>query len=129
MCSGSQHGLVALLAMLVHEGDVLLVEELTYPGLKAIAGLLRLRLHAVAIDGEGLVPEALNEASRTSRSKVLYCVPTIQNPTAATMSAKRRSAIAAVVRRHGLTLIEDDVHGRLAPDPQPPLAALLPEST
>jgi len=129
VCSGSQHGLVALLAMLAREGDVVLTEELTYPGLKAIAGLLRLRLSGVAIDGEGIVPEALGEACRTSGARLLYCVPTVQNPTAAVMSAKRRAELAAIIRRQGLTAIEDDVHGRLAKGPPPPLAALVPEST
>ena len=129
VCSGSQHGLVALLAMVAREGDVILAEELTYPGLKAIAGLLRLRLQGVAIDAEGLVPEALDEACRTSGARILYCVPTVQNPTAAVMGAERRAQLAAVIRRHGLTAIEDDVHGRLAVDPPPPLASLAPEST
>ena len=48
--------------MLAREGDVVLAEELTYAGLKAIAGLLRLRLQGVAIDGEGIVPEALDDS-------------------------------------------------------------------
>jgi DNA-binding transcriptional MocR family regulator len=56
-------------------------------------------------------------------------VPTVQNPTAAVMSRKRRAAIAAVAERRGLTVIEDDVHGRLADDPPPPLAALVPDRT
>jgi DNA-binding transcriptional MocR family regulator len=129
VCNGSQHGLVALLSMLAREGDVVLVEELTYPGLKAIAGLLRLRLHAVAMDGEGIVPEALDDAAKSTGARLLYCVPTIQNPTAAVMGAKRRAAIAPIARGRGLTVIEDDVHGRLADAPPPPLAALVPDRT
>jgi DNA-binding transcriptional MocR family regulator len=45
------------------------------------------------------------------------------------MGAKRRAEIAAVVRRHDVTLIEDDVHGRLASNSPPPIATLVPEST
>jgi DNA-binding transcriptional MocR family regulator len=127
--SGSQHGLVALLSMLAGSGDVVLTEELTYPGLKALAGLLRLRLVGVAMDGEGMLPRALDAACRTSGARLVYCVPTIHNPTCATMGAKRREEIAAVIRRRGLTAIEDDVHGRLADDAPPPLAAIVPEST
>ena len=127
--NGSQHGLVALLSMLAREGDVVLAEELTYPGLKAIAGLLRLRLQGWRMDAQGIVPEALDEACRAPARGVLYCVPTIHNPIAAVMGARRRAAIAEVVRRHRLTPIEDDVHGRLAANPPPPLAALVPEST
>jgi DNA-binding transcriptional MocR family regulator len=129
VCNGSQHGLVALMAMLAREGDVILAEELTYAGVKAIAGLLRMRLSGVAVDDQGMVPEALDEACRATGARLLYCVPTVQNPTAAVMGAKRREDIAAVLRRHGVTTVEDDVHGRLADDPPPPLAALVPEST
>jgi DNA-binding transcriptional MocR family regulator len=129
VCSGSQHGLVALLSMLAREGDVVLAESVTYPGLKAIAGLLRLRLEGVTLDAEGIVPQALDRACRASGARLLYCVPTVQNPTAAVMSGRRRAALAAVIRRHRLTTIEDDVHGRLALRPPPPLAALVPEST
>ena len=129
VCSGSQHGLVALLSMLAREGEEVLVESLTYAGLKAIAGLLRLRLHPVAIDAEGVVPGALDEACRATAARILYCVPTVQNPTAAVMSNARRAAIAEIVARRGLTVIEDDVHGRLADEPPPPLAALVPERT
>jgi DNA-binding transcriptional MocR family regulator len=127
--NGSQHGLVALLSMLARAGDVLLTEELTYPGLKAIAGLLRLKLVGVAADDQGIIPAGLDEACRATGGRLLYCVPTVQNPTAAVMGEKRRAAIADVVRRCGLTAIEDDVHGRLADDPPPPLASLVPEST
>jgi DNA-binding transcriptional MocR family regulator len=127
LCSGSQHGLVALLSMLVREGEVILTEELTYPGLKAIAGLLRLRLRPVAMDAEGLLPEALDEACAASGARVLYAMPTIQNPTASVLSAARREAVAEVAARRGLTVIEDDVHGRLAARPPAPLAALAPD--
>jgi DNA-binding transcriptional MocR family regulator len=129
VCSGSQHGLVALLSMLARDGDVILTEDLTYPGLKAIAGLLRVRLSGVATDGEGMRPDALDEACRATGARLLYCVPTVQNPTASVMSARRREDIADVIRRRGLTAIEDDVHGRLFDDPPPTMAAIVPEST
>ena len=45
------------------------------------------------------------------------------------MSAARRRDVAAVVRRHGLHVIEDDVHGLLEPDHLAPLASLVPERT
>jgi DNA-binding transcriptional MocR family regulator len=55
-------------------------------------------------------------------------VPTIHNPTTATLPPSRRAAVARIVRQYGLLLFEDDAYGCL-PSPAPkPLAAYVPES-
>jgi len=129
VCTGSQHGLTVLLATLLEPGDTLLTEELTYAGLKAVAGLLRLRLKGLAIDRHGLRPDALEEACLEGGAKAAYLIPTLHNPTTAVMPAERRAEIVAVAREHGLALVEDDVHG-LLPERRPaPIAALAPERT
>jgi DNA-binding transcriptional MocR family regulator len=129
VCTGSQHGLTVLLATLLEPGDILLTEELTYAGLKAVAGLLRLRLRGLPIDRHGLRPDALAEACREGGAKALYVIPTLHNPTTAVQPEQRRAEIVAVARAHGLAVIEDDVHG-LLPERRPtPLAALAPERT
>jgi len=129
VCSGSQHGLTTVLATSLKPGDLVLTEALTYPGLKAVASLLHLRLHGLPMDAEGLRPEALDAACRGSDAKALYCVPTIQNPTASVMPEGRRREIADLARVHGLTIIEDDIHA-LLPEQRPrPVAAFAPERT
>ncbi len=67
VCTGSQHGLTVVLATLLEPGDVLLTESLTYAGLQPVAGLLRLRLRGLPIDGQGLLPDALDAACRETR--------------------------------------------------------------
>jgi DNA-binding transcriptional MocR family regulator len=124
--AGGQHALLMALSALTRPGDELLVEALTYPGVIDLAGQLDLRLRTVAIDGDGIVPESLEQACRQSKPAALYCVPSFQNPTSAMMSEPRRQQIAAVAVRHHLTVIEDDVYGFLAPDTKP-LATYLPE--
>jgi DNA-binding transcriptional MocR family regulator len=126
--SGSQHALTAALATLLRPGDLLLTEALTYAGIKALAGLLHLRVQGVALDQHGLRPDALAEACGGA-AKALYLVPNLQNPTTALMPEGRRREIAAVARAHGLTVVEDDPHGPLLEDPPPPLAAFAPERT
>jgi DNA-binding transcriptional MocR family regulator len=129
VCTGSQHGLTVLLATLLEPGDVLLTEELTYAGLKAVAGLLHLRLRGLPIDRHGLRPDALDAACREAGAKAVYLIPTLHNPTTAVMPEARRAEIVAVARAHGLAIVEDDVHG-LLPQARPrPLAALAPERT
>lgn len=77
------------------------------------------------MDGEGLIPEALDEACRASRPAAIYCTPSAQNPTAVTMSAERRKAVAEVAARHDVPVIEDDVYGLIGgPGSPPPMAAM-----
>ncbi len=129
VCTGSQHGLTVVLATLLGPGDLLLTEQLTYAGLKAIAGLLRLRLKGLPIDSSGLRPDALAEACAAGGAKAVYLIPTLHNPTTAVMPDERRREIAAIAREHGLAIVEDDVHG-LLPQTRPlPIAALAPERT
>jgi DNA-binding transcriptional MocR family regulator len=122
--SGGQHGMTAVFAALFAPGDVVLTEALTYPGMKTLAGLLALRLQGVAMDEDGLRPDAFAAACRARRPKALYCVPTLQNPTTSVMPAERRAEIAAIAREHGVLVVEDDVHGRLLARPRPPIASL-----
>ena len=90
--SGAQHGAATVLASLAKPGDVVLTEQVTYTGMKAIASLLHLQLRGVAMDGEGIMPDALEAACRESAPRALYCMPTLQNPTARTMPLARRRA-------------------------------------
>ncbi len=123
-CAGGQASLVAVLLALCAPGDGVLVEELTFPGMKAAARQLRLPLHGVEMDEEGVLPDALDRAARATGVKVVVIVPTLQNPTGAVMGETRRQHVAEIARRHGLWMVEDDVYGALTD--VPPLAALLP---
>jgi DNA-binding transcriptional MocR family regulator len=127
--AGAQAALMALLTTLARAGDVVLTEALTYPGVRSAAAQLGIRLEGLPMDGEGLLPEALDEACARLGPKALYCIPTIQNPTTSTMSPARREAVASVARRHRLPVVEDDAYGLLPSPHLPPLAALAPELT
>jgi DNA-binding transcriptional MocR family regulator len=126
---GAQHAMTVILASLLRPGDTLLTAELTYPGLKAVAQMLGLRVRGIAMDDEGIVPEALDAASRESPARALYCVPTLQNPTSAMMSEARRRRVAAVARERGLIVVEDEIHVAHHPGRVPPLASFAPERT
>ena len=129
LTAGAQHGIMVAFLATMRPGDVLLTEPLTYAPVKAMAHHLGLKLLPVEGDGGMLGPGALDAACQRAAAKVLYCLPTLHTPTTATLDADRRSAIAAVARKHGLTIVEDDVFGMLPPDRPPPLAAFAPERT
>jgi len=128
LTAGAQHAMHAAFSVVTQPGDTVLVEDLTYSGMRSLAQQMHLKLRGVAMDAEGLRPDALDTASRTSRARVLYCMPRLQNPTSAIMSERRRKQIAAVAERQRLTVIEDDVYGFLSPE-RTPLASLLPDRT
>ena len=129
VCPGVQGALLALTSLLARPGDTVCTEALAYPGFRALAAHLGLRIVGLAMDAEGLLPDAFDAACRAHAPKALYCTPTLNNPTTATMSLKRREAVVAVARRHGVVIVEDDAYGRLPADAAPPLAALAPELT
>lgn len=125
LTAGAQHGLATTLAALLGPGETLLVEDLTYSGMRVLAQQLHVKVRGVAMDAEGLKPDALEAACRASRASVLYCMPRLQNPTSAVMSEKRRRQIAAVAEKCRLTVIEDDTYGFLSPE-RWPLTRLIP---
>ena len=129
VASGAQHGLFAALAATCRPGEAIAAESLTYPGLRAAAEMLGLRVLPLAMDEEGVLPEALEDACANGSPRVFYTSPTLQNPTTSTLSETRRAAIAEIASRHGVWIVEDDVHRLLEPDAAPPLASRLPERT
>jgi DNA-binding transcriptional MocR family regulator len=126
---GAQHGLLLALGALTRPGDIVLTEELTYYGLKSSAAMMGRPLVGVRMDAQGLLPDALETAIQRSGAQVLFCCPTLHNPTTATMSLARRRDIVAVCRQHGVVIVEDDVYGWMPEEALSPLAALAPERT
>lgn len=127
--SGAQSALAAILGITLKRGDALCAGELTYPGLKAVAERGGYRIIPLAMDAEGILPDAFEAACRTAKPKALYVVPTIDNPTTATMNLSRRRAIAAIAEHHGVIIIEDDAYGALPAQAPAPLVTLAPEIT
>ncbi|HYG85744.1 MAG TPA: PLP-dependent aminotransferase family protein [Azospirillum sp.] len=126
--TGVQNGMAVALASVARAGDVVLTERLTNYGMRALATTLQLHLEGVALDEHGLMPDALDAACRRLAPKVLYTVPTLQNPTASVMPRARREEIVAICRRHGVTIVEDDIFGFLIKDATP-IQTIAPDIT
>ncbi|MFF7795838.1 aminotransferase class I/II-fold pyridoxal phosphate-dependent enzyme [Streptomyces sp. NPDC007991] len=114
--TGSQQALSLLATALLEPGDTVLVENPCYLAALQAFGFAGARVVPVPGDEQGVDPEALEELVVRERPKLLYTVPTFQNPTGRTLPAGRRAAVAAVAARHGLWIVEDDPYGELRYD-------------
>jgi 2-aminoadipate transaminase len=121
---GSQQALDLLTRIFIDPGDVILAEAPSYVGaLGAFASYQATVVH-VAMDDDGLIPEALEEAigrmaAAGRRAKFLYTVPNFHNPAGVTLAAGRRPRILDICQRAGLLVVEDNPYGLLGFDGDP----------
>lgn len=127
LTNGATAGMTIALMSAAPHGSVVVTEEVGHHTLGPLACYLGFRLRGIAIDAEGIVPEALEEACRDGDVRALFVMPNPINATASLMRAPRRERIVEVARRHDLTIIENDPMGPLLDGAPPPLAALAPE--
>lgn len=127
VCPGAQAALAALILALTAPGDVILAEPMTYPGLRAAATQFGRRIIAVDTDRHGMAPAMLEEACRQHKPALVYLNPTLQNPTALTMPARRRKELAGIAQRCHVRIIEDDPYWLLAHAAPPPIATFAPD--
>ncbi|MBV9382405.1 MAG: PLP-dependent aminotransferase family protein [Streptosporangiaceae bacterium] len=121
---GSQQALDLITRIFVDPGDVVLAEAPSYVGALGAFAAYQAEVVHVAMDDEGLNPEALaatiaglSKAGR--RIKFLYTVPSFHNPAGVTLSAARRPRVLEICRRAGVLLIEDNPYGLLGFDGEP----------
>lgn len=127
VCNGTQGALTMLMSGLVGRGGMLAIEELSYPTMRQFAQMLGIGLCAIPMDKEGILPDAYEAMCRAHKLCAYYAMPTLQNPTTGTMGIERRQAIAAISRRYGVAIIEDDIYSLLPRDVPPPLSSYAPE--
>ena len=115
---GTQSGLASIIRAVA--GDVVLVEEPTYPGATVAIRAAGRVPWPVATDESGLIPQALDDAFGQTGSRLVFTQPCVANPTGATLGAARRSQILQILRDRGGFLIEDDWARDLVIDGHPP---------
>jgi len=128
--NGSQQGIDLIARLLLEPGDRVIVEAPTYFGALQVFEPFDARISTVPVDEHGMVIEALErELASAPRPKLIYTVPTFQNPTGVTLDPERRAALVALAERYGVPIVEDDPYGELWFDrpPPPPLRALHPD--
>ncbi|MFN3526318.1 MAG: PLP-dependent aminotransferase family protein, partial [Paracoccus sp. (in: a-proteobacteria)] len=126
---GGQHAITLVMALATADQPAaVMTEALTYPGMRHAARLAQAETLAVAMDGQGMIPEDLDRVARQSGARLVCLTPSAQNPTLAAMGPARRAQLVAVARRHDLQILEDECYAPTPhPDAPPSLRALAPE--
>lgn len=129
IASGSQGVLDAVGKVCIGRGDGVAVEAPTYLGALQAFSPYGPRYLPLATDEGGVLPEALEALLKSERVKLIYLVPTFQNPTGRTLSLARRKAIAELVQAHDVILVEDDPYSalRYRGDALPPIKSFAPD--
>jgi 2-aminoadipate transaminase len=122
--TGSQQALDLVTRTFIDPGDVILAEAPSYVGALGTFAAYQAHVVHVAMDSDGMLPDALTAAIRTVRSqgrrvKFLYTIPNFNNPAGILMTFERRTAIAQICRDEGVLIVEDNPYGLLNLDADP----------
>lgn len=111
--SGSQQGLDLLGKVLINPGDVIINEKPGYQGAIHALSMYQPRFVGVTLNEDGLDIGQLQRALDRCAAKFVVVTPNYQNPTGITYSEANRRAIAEVIQRHNVLLVEDDPYSEL----------------
>jgi DNA-binding transcriptional MocR family regulator len=127
--SGAHQAIALLVASLAGRGRAVAFAEVNYPGIFDIVDGLEARAAPVRTDRAGMLPESLEEVIARDRPTAIYVQAGPQNPTGGVVPISRVRALAEVLDRHDVTVIEDATLAPLAFAGAVPLLADLCRST
>lgn len=117
--NGSQQGIDLLGKVLLNDGDKVLIEEPGYLGTIQSLSLFKVQFMPIPVSDGGMDVQTLGRVSDGCGAKMLYTVPTFQNPSGITYSNANREKIAAIAKLNKFILVEDDPYGELRFSGQP----------
>ena len=106
--TGSTQAMDLLCKSLIDPGDTVLVENPSFLGNLQCLKLYQANLVPVDSDEDGLLPDDLEKKILLYHPKMLYTIPTFQNPTGKTLPEERRKAVAELANQYGMVVAEDD---------------------
>ena len=112
--TGGQQGLFMTPLVLVNRGDTVLVESPSFVSGIIAAKSVGANVVGIEMDEEGIRLDLLEQAIKEQKNvKLLYLIPTFQNPRGSTMSLQRRRDVYELCRKNGIMILEDNPYGEL----------------
>ncbi len=127
--AGSQQAISLVCQVLLHQGDVILVENPTYSGALELFNALGYKVIGVPVDGYGMRVDLLEALLQQHHPKLIYTIPNFHNPTGTCLTSPRRQTLIDLAGRYNIPILEDDFVGDLRYEgrAQPALKSLDPD--
>ncbi len=115
--SGGQQGIELSIKVLVNEGDTIIVEEPSFIGATNAFRSYGVHLAGVPVEEDGMNIDALEKVIKENKNvRIIYTIPTFQNPMGVTMSIEKRKRLYEVAKKNGILILEDNPYGELTFD-------------
>lgn len=112
--TGGQQGIELTCKVMCNEGDTVICENPSFIGALNAFRSLGAKLVGVPLDGDGVNLEALENALKSNpNTKLIYTIPTFQNPAGITASLEKRKAMLELAEKYDVLIIEDNPYGDL----------------
>ncbi|MBQ7976299.1 MAG: PLP-dependent aminotransferase family protein, partial [Clostridia bacterium] len=111
--TGEQQGIDLAVKTFVNEGEGVAVEEPSFVGSLNSIRAHNARLVPVPMEADGINTEAFEEILKSTKIKLLYVIPTFQNPTGITMSLEKRKKLIELASKYDFLILEDNPYGDL----------------
>ena len=124
LMDGSSQPIHAVAEALLDPGDVVITDHFFYTGTLRTLNRFRADIRGVESDDDGMLPDALEATIRGAiaegkQPKLIYTIPTFQNPQGWTMSLERRRELVRLSHKHNVAILEDDCYVDLRYDGEP----------
>ena len=106
--AGSQQSIDLLSRLLIKPNDTIISEEPTYFGAIGSFGKQKANVSTVGVDDSGIDLNGLKQVITKNDPKLIYTVPTFNNPTGISWTGDQRQEFLEIANRHNLPIIEDD---------------------
>ncbi|WP_421361587.1 PLP-dependent aminotransferase family protein [Agrobacterium rosae] len=126
---GAHAAIMGVITAMTSPGDRIVFEPVTYSQIARAAILAGRRASLVESDEQGIIPEDFERVCAQQHPKMVFLMPTGQNPTCAVLPEDRRRAVADIARRYNVWIIEDNLYGAMVSDQPPMIAQFAPDLT
>lgn len=118
--AGGQQAIDQVAKMMLNEGDTVICENPSFIGALNSFRTYGAKLCGIPCQEDGMDMDALEEALSSCKNvKLIYTIPTFQNPSGITMSLQKRKKLLELAKQHGVMIIEDNPYGNLRFDGEP----------
>lgn len=111
--TGAQQAIDLTAKSMVNDGEGIIVEEPSFIGSLNSFRSYNARLFGVEMDSDGINIEKTEQILKSENIKLIYTIPTFQNPMGVTMSAEKRKQLLELAEKYDCYIIEDNPYGDL----------------